>query len=78
MPEKPTDGREPIEELQPAAETAHESVEPTPEISAAPMAEASDQAAEEPAAAAVSASSPDQASPICSITACSPRSLPRM
>jgi thiosulfate reductase cytochrome b subunit len=64
MPEEPTDRREPIDELQPAAETTDERVEPAPEIPAAPMAEASDQAAEEPVAAAVSAPSTDLASPV--------------
>ncbi|MBB5344729.1 cytochrome b/b6 domain-containing protein [Tunturibacter empetritectus] len=64
MPEKPTDRREPIEELQPAAGTTQERVEAAPEISVAPRVEARDQAAEEPAAVAVSAPSTDQTLPV--------------
>jgi thiosulfate reductase cytochrome b subunit len=38
MPEKPADRREPIEELQPAAETTAEKVEAPPEVSRVPTA----------------------------------------
>jgi thiosulfate reductase cytochrome b subunit len=58
MPEKPTDRREPIEELPPAAETPAEKVDAALEVLRVPIATAGSKAEDEPVAEAASGAGP--------------------